>query len=131
MTLDIGSSVTRAPRVGSRPSAVGQLSPHRREVFCEGLFLVLKLSPHMGAQTWVLRHQARYITRSDGVQVTCRVRGPGWHWRAIDPLTSLVASRPRRACAAPPTHPPPPHYHIAQQLYTTTFLLKPPNSCVT
>ncbi|CAB3226837.1 unnamed protein product [Arctia plantaginis] len=29
-------------------SAAGQLSPHRREVFCEGLFLVLKLSPHMG-----------------------------------------------------------------------------------
>lgn len=45
-----------------------QLSPHRREVFCEGLFLVLKLSPHMSARTPAHRHQhccprPRYVTR--------------------------------------------------------------------
>lgn len=28
---------------------IKQQSPQRRDVFCEGLFLVLKPSPHMGA----------------------------------------------------------------------------------
>lgn len=89
-------------------SAAGQLSPHRREVFCEGLFLVLKLSPHMGAQTRVHRHQARYITRSGRVQLTCRVRSScraGGGELALAPDRSPDVIGPRASAAHAPRLP--------------------------
>lgn len=57
-----------------------QLSPHRREVFCEGLFRVLKLSPHMSARAPHHRHQhfvgrASYISRGHISRKTLHVLG--------------------------------------------------------
>lgn len=57
-----------------------QLSPHRREVFCEGLFLVLKLSPHMSARAPHHRHQhfgcrANYVSRGHISRETLHVLG--------------------------------------------------------
>lgn len=106
----------------------GQLSPHRREVFCEGLFLVLKLSPHMGGcRTWI--HVAcPYVAPARILQAlfTCsggdRSRGAVPRraaprdrclWRHWSP-DSRRAHVPRYLRPSPPYTPlttPPVHYH--------------------
>ncbi|KPI99547.1 hypothetical protein RR46_03912 [Papilio xuthus] len=85
-----------------RAALSAQLSPHRSDVFCEGLFLVLKLSPHMRCQPpasrAALHKSRRHVRPTDS--------GRAWlRRRPIDSLTSLAAARPPCACPAPPTQP--------------------------
>ncbi|KPJ20166.1 hypothetical protein RR48_02424 [Papilio machaon] len=85
-----------------RAALNAQLSPHRSDVFCEGLFLVLKLSPHMRCQPptsrAALHKSRRHVRPTDS--------GRAWLRRhPIDPLTSLAIARPPCACPAPPTRP--------------------------
>lgn len=100
----VGVCVALAREGGRRreSSAARQLSPHRREVFCEGLFLVLKLSPHMG--TW----SCRYVTRASPARprASCRRLRPARRDRSLDvttraclPLASTARPRALRSLA--------------------------------
>lgn len=109
---------------GSGRAALGaQLSPHRSDVFCEGLFLVLKLSPHMRCQPpasrTALHKSRRHVRPTDS--------GRAWlRRRPIDPLTSLAAARPPCACLAPPT---PPASHTCGCKCFATYTLLFHRSC--
>lgn len=99
---------------GAQTLGLVQLSPHRREVFCEGLFLVLKLNPDMSARVPCFRHEKRcpvprYINRRVDIlahvpDVTGREElGWGAPRCASDRSPDVIGCRP-----APPRMPRPP-----------------------
>lgn len=104
---------------GAQTLGLVQLSPHRREVFCEGLFLVLKLNPHMSArvpllQTWKTMSCAalhKPPCRHPSSRARCdRSRGARWRLRCASLCFRSIPwrhwSAARAAAHAPTSHSP-------------------------